>query len=103
MQITNASVEINGGCNYSCPMCPQAHGREKEFLKKLPLDTFKNICKQLSEQGCTEMSLQGSGEPLLNRNIGDYINRIGNNIATSIVTNGFNLKPSIEDLDKREW
>ena len=98
MNITNASVEINGGCNYSCPMCPQADGREKEFLKKLPLDSFKSICDQLNQAGCEEISLQGSGEPLLNRNIGDYISIAAEyGIATSIVTNGFNLKPTISE------
>ena len=98
MNITNASVEINGGCNYSCPMCPQAEGREKEFLKKLPLDAFKSICEQLNDAGCSEISLQGSGEPLLNRNIGDYVSTAAQyGIATSIVTNGFNLNPTISE------
>ena len=47
-EIKHASIEINGGCNYACPMCPQATGREKEFLKKLPMDTYRNIVAQLA-------------------------------------------------------
>lgn len=95
MKITNASVEINGGCNYACPVCPQAQGREKSFLKKLPLSLFENICEQLSDVGCTQLSLQGSGEPLLNRNIDEYIKIAARyKIETSIVTNGFALSES---------
>lgn len=90
--IKNAGVEINGGCNYACPMCPQSSGREKNFLKKMPLSVFEKICAELEEAGCKTMNLQGSGEPLLNRNIDEYV-KIGNkyNISSSIVTNGYNL------------
>lgn len=102
MEIKNASVEINGGCNYSCPMCPQSAGREKSFLKKLPLKLFEEACEQLSDVGCKDISLQGSGEPLLSRNITSYID-IANKyrIRTSIVTNGYLLteKTSQELLD----
>lgn len=90
--IKNASIEINGGCNYACPMCPQATGREKDFLKKMPLSLFEKICDELQEAGCSDINLQGSGEPLLNRNIDEYIKIASKyNIACSIVTNGFNL------------
>ena len=34
IEIKQLDVELNGGCNYKCNMCPQAHGREKDFLKK---------------------------------------------------------------------
>ena len=90
--IKHASVEINGGCNYACPMCPQTSGREKAFLKKLPLATYRNIVSQLAELGCKEINLQGSGEPLLNRNINEYIKyAFDKGIDCNIVSNGFNL------------
>lgn len=96
MQIENASVEINGGCNYTCQMCPQSTGREKSFLKKMPLDLFTDICKQLSELGCKEIDLQGSGEPLLNRNICDYVSVAKTNkLKVSTVTNGYNLSQDL--------
>lgn len=96
--ITNAGVEINGGCNYACTMCPQAEGREKEFLQKLPLSLFESICEQLQETGCKDINLQGSGEPLLNRNIDEYI-KIATKykIDCSIVTNGFLLTEEMAD------
>ena len=34
IEIKQLDVELNGGCNYKCNMCPQAHGREKDFIKK---------------------------------------------------------------------
>ena len=90
--IKHASVEINGGCNYACPMCPQAEGREKTFLKKLPLETYRNIISQLADLGCKEINLQGSGEPLLNKNIDEYITyAFKKGIDCNIVTNGYNL------------
>ena len=95
LKISQASVEINGGCNYTCPMCPQASGREKTFLRKMPLDVFKKTMIELKELGCREVHLQGSGEPLLGRGIYDYVdiaNKCG--IGFSIVTNGFFLDES---------
>ena len=39
-------LEVFGGCNYTCQMCPQSNpGRGKSFTRKMPLDTFKNILK----------------------------------------------------------
>jgi len=96
--ITNASVEVNGGCNYTCEMCPQSSGREKNFLKKMPIDLFKDICLQLEDIGCKQIDLQGSGEPLLNRNIAEYVKIAKDqNLEVSMVSNGFNLSQKISD------
>ena len=98
MVITNASIEVNGGCNYKCNMCPQSDGREKSFLKKMPLHLFENICDQLGQLGCEHIDLQGSGEPLLNRDIGKYIKIAkGYNLKVSMVSNGYNLSDRISD------
>ena len=37
-RIRQLDMELAGGCNYSCQMCPQGFegGREKEFKKNLP-------------------------------------------------------------------
>jgi len=98
MQIKNASVEINGGCNYVCEMCPQSTGREKSFLKKMPLTLFEEICDQLKDLGCGEIDLQGSGEPLLNRNISDYVSTAKKySIDVNTVSNGYNLTRTLSD------
>ena len=43
LRITQLDLELNGGCNYKCEMCPQVDGREKEFLKVLPYDVIEKI------------------------------------------------------------
>ena len=30
-KIKQLDMELAGGCNYACQMCPQSFGREKEF------------------------------------------------------------------------
>ena len=72
-KIDRAVIEVNGGCNYSCEMCPQSTGREKGFLKKMPLNQFKDIVTECVEHGATVINLEGSGEPTLNRNLPEYI------------------------------
>ena len=44
LKVERAVIEVNGGCNYTCQMCPQTDpGRHKGFLKKMPLDLFKRL------------------------------------------------------------
>lgn len=74
MLIDRAVIEINGGCNYSCQMCPQnTPGRSKGFLKKMPLNDFESYVKQCVEAGASVINLEGSGEPTLNRDLPEYI------------------------------
>ena len=42
-KIRQLDMELAGGCNYSCQMCPQSSGREKEFKKLLKWDNFVKI------------------------------------------------------------
>ncbi|TCD58085.1 radical SAM protein [Synechococcus sp. BS55D] len=96
--IKEASIEINGACNYSCPSCPQSAGREIDFKKSLPLDLYQKILNDLKSHGCTSISLQGSGEPFLQRNVGEYIERAtALGIDTHIITNGSMLDESIAE------
>lgn len=74
MHIDRAVIEINGGCNYSCKMCPQSSpGREQSFLRKMPLTQFEDIVAQCAEAGLTVVNLEGSGEPTLVRELPRYI------------------------------
>ena len=49
MQIKNLKLqrivmEVFGGCNYTCQMCPQSNpGRGKSFTRKMPLIEFERI------------------------------------------------------------
>jgi len=47
IDVQRAVIEVAGGCNYKCQMCPQTTGRGKEWTKKMPLKSFENILQQL--------------------------------------------------------
>ena len=37
-------MEVFGGCNYTCQMCPQSNpGRGKNFTRKMPLKEFEKF------------------------------------------------------------
>ena len=64
-EITQLNMEVFGGCNLACPMCPQGieGGREKEFKKSLNEDLFKKIIDEAIPMGLKYVNLSGSGEP----------------------------------------
>ena len=74
--VTQLNMEVFGGCNLACPMCPQGmeNGREKDFKKSLTEDLFKKIVNEAIPLGLKYVNLSGSGEPLLNKNIENFIN-----------------------------
>lgn len=92
LSIKRAVIEVNGGCNYSCNMCPQSFpGRSKNFLKKLSLENFYIILEQLGK--VETIQLEGSGEATLMSDLPDYISlarRYADNV--NIFTNGFRLR-----------
>jgi MoaA/NifB/PqqE/SkfB family radical SAM enzyme len=94
IKIERAVIEVNGGCNYSCGMCPQTNpGRPKGFLKKMPLDLFENIVKQVADKGIQTINLEGSGEPTLMNNLPEYIKIIHKYGARAdICSNAFRFK-----------
>ena len=94
--IKQLDLELNGGCNYKCPMCPQADGREKDFLKKLPFDVFTKIVDDALQYGLDTVSLHGSGEPTLNRDMAKYVAYVkSKNVKCISFTNGYRLTEDI--------
>lgn len=92
LSIDRAVIEINGGCNYTCAMCPQTNNRGKDWLKKMSLEDFERVVAEASEYGLNVVNLEGSGEPTLNSNLPDYIRIVRKyNAKPFIFTNGFNL------------
>lgn len=92
LSIDRAVIEINGGCNYSCQMCPQTTGRGKEWLKKISLTDFERIVSECAEAGLNVVNLEGSGEPTLNSDLPEYIKIVRKyNAKPFIYTNGYNL------------
>lgn len=98
MKIDRAVIEINGGCNYSCQMCPQAKdangkpGRHKDFLKKMSLEEFEKNVADCAKHGLRVVNLDGSGEATLNRNLPEYIKIVTKYGCESVIfSNGFNM------------
>jgi hypothetical protein len=79
MQIDRAVIEINGGCNYTCQMCPQTTedgktgARGKNWTGKMPLTDFENYVAQCAEAGLNVVNLDGSGEATVMRDLPKYI------------------------------
>lgn len=73
-------------------MCPQADGREKDFLKKLPFDVFTKIIDEALQYGLETVSLHGSGEPTLNPDMAKFVAYIkSKNVKCVSFTNGSKL------------
>lgn len=93
LSIDRAVIEVNGGCNYTCAMCPQTSGRGKDWLKKMSLVDFERVVAECAEYGLNVVNLEGSGEPTLNANLPDYIRIVRKyNSKPFIYTNGYNLR-----------
>ena len=93
-EIKQINLEMAGGCNLRCPMCPQSTGRETEFMKRLPLEEFRKIIDQAIPLGLKYVQLSGSGEPLLHTGLEEaiaYLTERG--LESLIYTNGTRLTP----------
>jgi len=74
-ELKRAVVEVFGGCNYTCQMCPQSlPGRDSSFKRKMPLDLFENILDEITPKyGTPIINLEGSGEPTMAQDLPLYI------------------------------
>ena len=66
-ELKRVVLEVFGGCNYTCQMCPQSNpGRGSSFTRKMPLKDFKKILDELvPKYGRPQINLEGSGEPTI--------------------------------------
>ena len=92
-EITQLNMEVFGGCNLACPMCPQGieGGREKEFKKNLHEELFKKIVDEAIPMGLKYVNLSGSGEPLLNRKLEEFVKSFRDGIHTIIGEEGIRV------------
>ena len=94
--IKQLDLELNGGCNYKCTMCPQTKGRETDFLKKLPFNIFTKIIDDALQYGLNTVSLHGSGEPTLSKDMPKFVSYIkSKDIKCMSITNGSRLTPKL--------
>jgi len=68
-------MEVFGGCNYTCQMCPQTSpGKGKNFTRKMPLDEFEKILENIvPKYGTPIINLEGSGEPTMAKDLAKYV------------------------------
>ena len=87
-------MEVFGGCNYTCQMCPQTSpGRGSNFTRKMPLTQFKNILDQIvPKYGNPQINLEGSGEPTMAKDLPLYIEEVKKrNLKCFMYCNGARL------------
>lgn len=96
--VDRAVIEVNGGCNYTCEMCPQTNpdgstgARGKGWLKKMSLADFEYVVSECAAAGLNVVNLEGSGEPTLARDLPKYIEIVRKHGARAFIyTNGYNL------------
>ena len=82
-------IEVTNRCNLTCPTCPLGTDQAYQGYSKADIsyDQFKKIVDQIPS--LVYLTLQGVGEPLLNKDIMKMIQYCtGRGIATYINTNG---------------
>ena len=88
-KIEQINFEMAGNCNLKCPMCPQSSGREKDFLKKFPIELYKKALNEAIPLGLKYVQLSGSGEPLLSKDLEEAVSYASERgLITMIYTNG---------------
>ena len=94
LKLQRAVIEVFGGCNYTCQMCPQSNpGRGKDFTRKMPLKTFKKVLDSITPKyGSPQINLEGSGEPTMAKDLPDYIKEVKKrNLKCFMYCNGARL------------
>jgi len=88
--LKRAVIEVYGGCNYACKMCPQTTGRGNSWTTKMPFYLFENILDQLP--GFPIINLDGSGEALLLPDLPRYVKACADRgFKVFVYTNGSKL------------
>ena len=95
LKLQRIVMEVFGGCNYTCKMCPQSDpGRGKNFTRKMPLVQFEKILDMIvPKYGTPLINLEGSGEPTMAKDLYRYIEAVKKrNLKCYMYCNGSNLK-----------
>ena len=78
LKLQRIVMEVFGGCNYTCQMCPQSNpGRGKNFTRKMKLKEFERILDEITpKHGTPQINLEGSGEPTMAKDLPEYIKAV---------------------------
>lgn len=86
-------IEITNVCNLSCSFCPKT-GRDKEFLS---VEKFKKILEEVKPY-TKYIYFHLMGEPLLNKNLEDFLEiAYEEGFKVNLTTNG-TLLPKVKDI-----
>ena len=94
IELKRIVMEVFGGCNYTCQMCPQTTpGRGKSFTRKMPLKDFERILDEIvPKHGTPQINLEGSGEPTMAKDLPKYIKAVKKrNLKCFMYCNGARL------------
>lgn len=94
LKLQRIVMEVFGGCNYTCQMCPQSNpGRGKNFTRKMPLTEFNKILDQIvPKYGNPVINLEGSGEPTMAKDLDMYVKSVKKrNLKCYMYCNGARL------------
>lgn len=94
LNLQRVVMEVFGGCNYTCQMCPQTSpGRGKNFTRKMSINEFKRILNDIvPKYGTPQINLEGSGEPTMAKDLPEYIKAVKEkNLKCFMYCNGARL------------
>ena len=105
------TVDPTNECNYNCIWCNSKAIINKKSKQRLSKVALEEIAKALSDweyegskYGVKAVCIAGGGEPLLNSEIGSFIdNLVDRGIEVGVVTNGSHISNFIESLSKCHW
>ncbi len=98
--INHLNLELFGGCNYTCKICPQGiYQREKPFLTHLPFKFATDIIEHAQMHGIKSVSLQGSGEPILYKKLKEIISFCKKLGLKSYITTNLSTK-NVQELEE---
>ena len=96
LNIDRAVIEIVGGCNYSCSMCPQdlrTGGRDRGFRRAMKLDEFEGYVADCAKHGVRVINLDGSGEATMQKKLPKFIEVVKKYGAKAFIfSNGFKME-----------
>ncbi len=97
LKLQRVVMEVFGGCNYTCQMCPQSNpGRGKSWTRKMPLKEFERILDEIvPKYGNPQINLEGSGEPTMAKDLPEYVKAVKKrNLRCFMYCNGARLQGS---------
>jgi MoaA/NifB/PqqE/SkfB family radical SAM enzyme len=85
----NLNVEVTTRCNLACTFCTHPSLDEDQMID-LPIDIYKNVIKEGKNLGLAAVNLNGLGEPLLRKDLVEFIDFAKKNGVVDIMfhTNG---------------